>query len=130
MEKDLRENHPPRHVRLSCNEQLGPSFDFATHEVVEDVPMLDELGHVVSSERVVKKVLVSDSLGKYKLDDFKLENLVRAGVPLNEMSVDTYNSLREEELLSKAKAAGVLLESFQSQPDPQPDPQPQSDPQN
>lgn len=115
-EGGLRENHPPRHVRLGCNEFAGPKSDPAYHEVKKEIPILDQKGNVISSEFVTQNVPIAESLGKYKLDDFKLENLVRAGVPLNEMSVNTYNSLREEVLISKAKAAGVLLDSFQPQP--------------
>lgn len=80
----LRKDYIPRHAQFEPLTIVRPA---GTREISENVPVLDEDGSVISTFHRIKEVPLKDVINKYKDSDFKLSNLLSAGVPLSEISI-------------------------------------------
>lgn len=81
-----RSEYVPRHARFEALEtKTAENF----REITEDIPLLSDSGEVVATSQRVVKVPSKDIIGKYKESDFKISNLVAAGVPLSQVSLVT-----------------------------------------
>ena len=80
-------NYVPRYIRFGIPDiKIDPVIVY--HEIENPVNVLNEKGsvdRVISSRTLVS---ASDSLGKYKFEDFKLDSLLEQGVPLSVFNVD------------------------------------------
>lgn len=79
-----RSEYVPRHARFEAQPQVNPVY---TREITENVPLLSEEGEVVATSQRVVVVPCSECIGKYKESDFRVKNLVDAGVPLSKVQI-------------------------------------------
>lgn len=80
----LRKDYIPRHAQFEPLVIVHPA---GTRELSENVPVVDEEGSVINTYQRIKEVPLKDVINKYKDSDFKLSNLLSAGVPLSEISI-------------------------------------------
>lgn len=80
----LRKNYVPRHAQFEPLPIVHPA---GFREISENVPVLADDGSVISTYQRIKQVPLKDCINKYKDSDFKLSNLLSAGVPLSEISI-------------------------------------------
>lgn len=116
-------SYVPRHIRLGLPVGVEPCF-VQKHDVVEEVPILNDEKRIVSS--VSKHVLYDpkDTIGKFKASDFDIDMLQAAGVPLSIVNLRTpgitmnqiVNNLSQienlEEVVSKVQAQNAERESW------------------
>lgn len=93
---NLIKKYLPRHMRLGRSCEL-PTIE-AFQDVVESVPVVDGSGSVVFSKSVVKSVPADEVMRKYRLSQFRLSALVKAGVPLKVVNVNSSNVATIEQL--------------------------------
>ena len=79
-----RSEYVPRHALFEPLEIKSPVL---TREITENVPILDENGELIQTSIRRKIVPITETIGKYKEEDFKIQNLISAGVPLKEVSI-------------------------------------------
>lgn len=93
---NLIKKYVPRHFRLGRSCEL-PTIK-AFQDVVESVPVVDDSGSVVYSKTVVKSVPADEVMRKYRISQFRLSALVKAGVPLKVVNVNSSNVATIEHL--------------------------------
>lgn len=91
----------PRHKRIGVNLNL-PSLN-VEHEVLVEVPVLDDDGNQISVLVTTKSVPAREALGKYRVGDFKLSNLIKAGVPLKIVNLNRSLGFQISELENVCK---------------------------
>lgn len=95
-------SYVPRHLRLGvCEHSI--SYEL-TQDVIETVPIVDDSGSVVRSEFVRKCLPSHDVMQKYKVSAFRLSALVKNGVPLKVVNINSSNTVRIEKLLDVCRS--------------------------
>lgn len=96
----LKIDYVPRHLRLGvCTDPL----DFqGFHDIVENIPVIDDDGKLIETHRVVKSISASEAMSKYKVSDFKLSALLKNGIPLKMVNVNRSQAFTIDELESIA----------------------------
>lgn len=96
-------NYVPRHIRLGLS--LSEEVPFESYQdVIENVPVVDDSGSVVFSKQILKSVPSGEVMKKYKVSNFRLSALIKAGVPLKVVNVNSSNSATIEQLVSVCKS--------------------------
>lgn len=112
----MRDSYVPRHIRLGGGDHEDVGNHVAMREVVEVVPILSESGTVMAEKAVVRQVPAHECMSKFKHEDFRLDNLLAAGVRLEEIDFDLCSRAANDELVAKAINLGLLSEEFASVP--------------
>lgn len=110
----MRDSYVPRHIRLGGGDHEDVGNHVACREIVEVVPVLSDSGSVLCEKPVVRMVPAHQCMEKYKRDDFRLDSLLAAGVPLTEINFDLCSRAMNDSLVAKAINLGLLSEDFSS----------------
>lgn len=116
MEKVL-ETYVPRHIRLGLsiepkNQRPG------VHELVEEIPVVDENGSVVYTESVKRLIDADEDMQQYKLSAFDLSALIKAGVPLKAVNLTKSRTASIDQLLAVCQSvdgAEKLVQRYEEQ---------------
>ena len=100
-------NYVPRHLRFDF-EQEKCYISEPIHEFLDPIPVTKD-GNVVAEISNVVKSNAIDNMKKYSIDDFKIDNLLAAGVPLEKVNVNLSQSM-EESVLDYARSLMSLQE--------------------
>lgn len=93
------EKYVPRHLRLGvCVKQQDLENVSNFHEEKREIPIIDDNGNVVEVRYEIVRISAVDSMAKYKLSDFRLSALQKAGVPLKMVNINRSNSFTINEL--------------------------------
>lgn len=93
---NLIEKYVPRHFRLGLCCEL-PNIE-AYQDFLESIPVVDEKGSVVFTKSVLKSVPVHEAFVKYNVSQFRLSALVKSGVPLKVVNINSSNVATFEQL--------------------------------
>ena len=86
----------PRHLRLGLSADV-PVLE-AYQDIVESVPVIDDDGSVVTSHTLVKRINAHEVMSKYNVSQFRLSALVKAGVPLKMVNINSSTVASIEQL--------------------------------
>lgn len=86
----------PRHVRLGLCCFSHP-LDLR-QDVIDDIPIVDDRGSVVKTVSKIKSVPASELMSKYKCSAFSLSALVKAGVPLKVVNINSSSAATIDKL--------------------------------
>lgn len=112
----MRDSYIPRHIRLGGGDHEDVGNHVATREIVEIVPILSGSGTVMAEKAVVCNVPAHECMSRFKYEDFRLDNLLAAGVRLDEIDFDLCSRAANDELIAKAINLGILSEDFATVP--------------
>lgn len=89
-------SYVPRHLRLGLCASV-PSIDCSI-EVREPINIVGDSSELVQSRSVLRSFPADEYMSKYRLSQFRLTNLIEAGVPLKVVNINNSNSLTIERL--------------------------------
>lgn len=99
----------PRYMRSfsPCSGWVGR----AVHESEQILPIIND-GIKVAERRVVVEIPAGEAMSAYKPEQFKIGNLLEAGVPLTEVNFMLNSRNQNEQLVNKAIELGIYDESL------------------
>lgn len=93
------DKYVPRHLRLGvCVKEKELENVQSFQEEKREIPIIDEHGNVVEIRYEIVRVPAVDAMAKYKLSDFRLSALQKAGVPLKMVNINRSNAFTINEL--------------------------------
>lgn len=90
------EKYVPRHLRLGVCVKDQDVVGF--HEEKREIPIIDDNGNVVEIRYEIVRVPAVEAMAKYKVSDFRLSALQKAGVPLKMVNINRSSAFTINEL--------------------------------
>ena len=96
--KNLIKKYVPRHFRLGVCVN-SPVVDIR-QDVIEKVPIVRNDGTVVSTQTILKSVPAAEVMSQYQNSAFRLSALIKNGVPLKLVNINSSSSVTIDKLYS------------------------------